>query len=103
MTNAEELNSQLGKVHDSRLISVNLQWSEGTVTVTFANADARQVIISPVTRLECPREDPWGPSEYVNGVTFAPAAERPGMQMTIQMQSGDEIVIRGGSIEIVKA
>jgi hypothetical protein len=52
-----------------------------------------------VTKLACPRENPWGPSGSVNEVR-GPIAVGDGIdRMEVEMQSGDTISVDGKAFD----
>jgi len=101
MKTLEELNSQIGSMHDAVLLSIDLRWADGTVTLGIRTAAGpKRVIVQEVTRLVCPREDPWGRSECINEVRFGSPPSSAVFQMEIEMQSGDVLAICGTKIDV---
>ena len=47
----------------------------------------------------CPQQNPWGPSDFGNGVTIE--ATGSGTRVSVEMQSGDVILVEGGSFVVV--
>ncbi len=57
-----------------------------------------RLIGTELKHIECPQRNPWGPSDFVNGVE-----ERKvdgGTRLEIEMQSGDVIVVEATSFEV---
>lgn len=89
-------------LHDDTLVSIEVRWLEGTVKICI---DSGVPGYSEVTiegkglRLfECPRLEPWGASESINGVklpTRMPDADWS--RLEIEMQSGDVIKVDADS------
>lgn len=84
------------------LLAIELQWPNGVVTLLMRYAEGeRRVIMRDVTRLECPREQPWGPSKSINGIEVVTPASGEGLRMEIEMQSGDRIILCGSALDVV--
>lgn len=96
----------LQNLHDAVLREISVKWEKRA----YAELDLRpnEAYISPsrpivlkcerLTRLACPQQNPWGPSDCVNGATVKDAVG--GARLEIEMQSGDVIVIEGESFDI---
>lgn len=97
----EELNAQIGTLHDAVLLSIEMRWAEGTVTIGVRTAAGpKRVIVEQVTRLVCPREYPWGRSACIDEVRFGSTLPSAAFQMEIEMQSGDVLAICGSEIGV---
>ena len=100
-TSLEEIKGLVEALHDAVLLSVDLQWAEGTVTLGVRTAGGpRQVVVEQVTRLECPREYPWGRSVCINEVRIGNVPPSAAFRMEMELQSGDVLVICGGSVRL---
>ncbi len=98
-TTLEEINALVGKRHDAVLLSIDMLWAEGTVTLGFRTASGpKQIVVEEVTRLECPREYPWGRSVCINEVRLGSSPPGGGFRVEMEMQSGDVLVIHGSSV-----
>ena len=86
----------LSDLHDATLQSLSFNWANASATLTFelCAVESEFVIVeaSGVTNLQCPRVQPWGPSNSVNSAALETQAV--GQLLTIEMQSGDVIEIR---------
>ena len=83
--------------HDATLLSVTADWSAGTAAVHLRVAAAEQPIVitaGGVRDVRVPRQQPWGPSVSVNSLDLTLT------RLTIEMQSGDTIVIDAESFVI---
>jgi hypothetical protein len=86
--------------HDATLVAIELRWNEGVaIVVTRTSSGQKRFAVDGVVHLECARNFPWGRSVSINkmGVTAAPADT---LLITIEMQSGDVLAIRGTSISL---
>jgi hypothetical protein len=83
----------LSNLHDATLESVNLEWAEGVVHVTFKVHGFRAVVLEAkdLFKMTCPRLGPWGPSNSVNSAEIVALADS--QCLTIEMQSGDVLEI----------
>jgi hypothetical protein len=99
MRTLEELNAQLGRLHDAVLLRIDMEWAEGTVTLDVRTANGlKQLIVGGVTRLLCPREYPWGRSVCINEVRFGSPPPNGALLLEIEMQSGDVLTVCGSEI-----
>jgi hypothetical protein len=88
--------SELPKLHDSTLVSIQLDWEAGIMSLTMqigpAAADVGILTMEGVTNFICPRLMPWGPSDSINSVS---AEDIAGDKLiVVEMQSGDVIKIQ---------
>lgn len=95
------------RLHDATLESIAFDWPMGTVIVRLLACEEppRPVLIVCVgaTRLVCPAEKPWGPSVSVNRVEGPVAHEGGGFRLSIEMQSGDLIILEGKGFTLEQA
>jgi len=101
MMTLEEVNARIGGLHDAVLLSIDMQWAEGTVTLGVRTANGpKRLVVKQVTRLVCPREYPWGRSVSINEVRLGETPAGTSFQLEIEMQSGDVLAIRGSEIGV---
>ncbi len=101
MKTLQELNEQIGSLHDAVLLTIEMRWAEGTVTLGVNSASGvKRIIVEQVTRLECPREYPWGRSVCINELRFGLPLSTVGFEIEIEMQSGDVLLIYGGAVRV---
>ena len=98
-------NSSLSELHDSTLLGLTLRWSEGEVVLSFqtgiAGRESLALRACGVHKLCCPRQFPWGPSVSVNSIRESESQSLPALrELTVEMQSGDEIVVVAESFQI---
>jgi hypothetical protein len=93
--------SDLPSLHDAVFDSLTVDWAGATAAFRFTlvggDRDQQALAIhgSGLRTLFVPREQPWGPSLYVNR---AQLSEGEIAEIRIEMQSGDEIVLLADSI-----
>lgn len=89
-------------LHDATLLSIAFRWGDlATIEARFQDAGACIVELTVVgaSLLNCPRENPWGPSASINAIN-GPFAEKDGTsRLELEIQSGDVITIKGTSFE----
>jgi hypothetical protein len=78
--------------HDAFLRDVQLDWEHGLLTIRFGFEEWDLALTATgVRKLQIRRDEPWGPSSYVNE-THGPVQISGGlMTFSIEMQSGDAI------------
>jgi hypothetical protein len=80
----------VAELHDASLEEINLDWNTGRATIRLkTSAKEVLIIIGDVTEIVIPRKFPWGKSISVNKCHYSES------NLTREMQSGDNIVIRG--------
>lgn len=94
---------ELSTLHDATLEAVAVDWSLGEAIFTFRQyregaPGVSRLVVSELTTLHLPREHPWGDSVSVNEVT--PTNRDSGIELEIEMQSGDKIVVRGTGAQV---
>jgi len=93
----------LKQLHDATLNRVELDWVEGSLGVSFTvGADNHTVhlLVKGLSSFSCDRRFPWGRSEFVNEVKID--EEKSGTRITIEMQSGDLLIVQSTSYELVQ-
>lgn len=93
------------ELHDSTLLELTLRWAEGEVVLSFQTGIAGRESLTlraiGVHKLCCPRQFPWGPSVSVNSIRESELPTLPALrELTVEMQSGDEIVVVAESFQI---
>lgn len=90
-------------LHDAVLRELRIEWKEAVCTLhvhvfTDPNERAKPHLIrfSGITSVTIPHEAPWGGSIFINGQRIASDGA-----YLIEVQSGDVIVIRARSAELV--
>ena len=87
-------------MHDWILVSVAMDWSEGSGTINFANNKNEKhfIRLEGLAELKMPRREEWGPSKYVNEVETPVKLDNGNFYCSIEIQSGDKIEIEAASI-----
>lgn len=88
--------SELGHLHDATLRRIELDWKSGdfAAELTPSPGDTQLRIAGKgITSLSISRAFPWGPSISINKCYLHQSAD--GAELKIEMQSGDEIIVRG--------
>ena len=85
----------LPDLHDATLTDVHFYWAQGVCVVSFAGSPNGptgpfSLAWANVTDLQLPRRMEWGPSVSVSNLT-----EVGPDHWVLEMQSGDELVLRG--------
>jgi hypothetical protein len=89
-TDREAIAAALVTLHDATLIELKVDWARARVVISVKRMDRRmRFTLERVSRVECPHEEPWGPSASIN----AACATVDGVEL--EMQSGDVIRIVG--------
>jgi hypothetical protein len=81
-------------LHDATLLSVETRWSnhETSLTIKVRREEGiADLVFKKVTSIRIEANRPWGGSSSINSVVCSD--ERPGARCTIEMQTGDEIVV----------
>jgi hypothetical protein len=82
-------------LHDAIVQTAAVHWPSATCKFLFdpvAVGQVQELAFAGLTELTLPRQQPWGPSSFVNKVRDP----EPGC-FQLQMQSGDVIQIRASS------
>jgi len=85
------------ELHDATLVRIALDWERGTadVELRLGGNDEGLWMLSAhgVRKLECPREQPWGPSVSVNQARTLRVPQGAGARLELEIQTGDTLVI----------
>jgi hypothetical protein len=89
-------------LHDAPVHELILHWPTGTLRIKLSvflakgrDATPAELVFSSVSRIDAPRENPWGPSVFVNSASFEPPNT-----YVIEMQSGDVIRVRAEAFDL---
>ena len=93
-------------LHDAVLAEISVVWNDACkIKLTLHPNEAYIKPTRPITitgeglrRLNCPQENPWGPSDIVNSISLSKDAEY--VRIGIEMQSGDVIQVEARSFVI---
>ena len=88
--------------HDATLTGISLDWPTKTVDLAVEIEERGTVHIKcrGFVRVIVPREEPWGPSVSINGIS-EPAKHEIGIwALRVEMQTGDMIEILAESFEL---
>lgn len=92
-------------LHDASIESVVVDWSNQSCSIdlyifpdTAKNAVPCKIIWSNVTEVNIPMKLPWGSSIFVNS-----SRTIGNNKFIIEMQSGDEINITAGRVELIES
>ena len=93
-------------LHDAVVESIVIGWDERAwVHINLAPSGAYlkpprplRLVGTELTHIECPQRNPWGPSDFVNGVEEK--SVDGGIRLEIEMQSGDVIVVEATAFEM---
>lgn len=82
------------KLHDAFLDRLVVDWGHatGSIELEIDEGIVRSLRFSGLSYLTIPRQEPWGPSSWINAVE-GPKGVDNGVQLRIEMQSGDVIEI----------
>lgn len=82
-------------VHDATLCSIAVDWPgrSARIELRLVGRSFARIRAMGVRGITAPRAEPWGPSESVLHAGVAFDAEAGAVRLSMQMQSGDEIVI----------
>lgn len=87
-------------MHDWTLISIAMEWSSSVVTVKLLDrtSTTREIVAHGIRGISVRRDEPWGPSVSVLGYRFS--EKNGGIQLQIDIQSGDSIDIEAARIDM---
>ena len=95
---------ELPNLHDAVLEGIEVDWESATTAIRFGLPGDPSPSLSLVFRglrgVHIPRDQPWGPSVFVNTVEYVDERDTDAVSVRIEMQSGDEITVRAGSLDI---
>lgn len=105
MMTTEEMNWD--RLHDAVLREVSIMWGNDHVMISIAPNDRYMKDVSSFiifgfdfTSVRCPKENPWGPSDFIDGATHDTNEDGP-ETLKIKMQSGDVIEIQARTFQLV--
>ncbi|MDF3065355.1 MAG: hypothetical protein K0R38_956 [Polyangiaceae bacterium] len=91
-------------LHDASLHALTFDWVSARLIVRLSvffaegtDAAPTELIFHGVTWVDVPRENPWGPSAFVNSPSFEP----PDVHV-LEMQSGDVIKVRAEAFDLAR-
>lgn len=86
--------SFLDTLHEATLLRVAFAWEAGRVDVELHHAKGPVTLRAErVTKLVCPRTEPWGPSVSVHGIELRRGPTLANELLEIAMGSGDVLVV----------
>ena len=93
----------IADLHDATFRGIWLDWPSGDARVELSaavGAELREVRLQAreVTRLDCPRLSPWGPS--VSILEVQRRATPTGVRLEIHMQRGDIVVLEAATVQL---
>jgi hypothetical protein len=90
------MRGDLPNLHDAILESVSVDFQSGTaeLRVVLVGGGVIQLACKPFRRVAIDRDQPWGPSGFIMGVTGG------NERLDIEMQSGDHVLIYGPEMEV---
>jgi len=99
--NLNEARDLVRGFHDATLVAVELRWEEGiAIIVTRTSIGQKRIVVHGVVCLACARAFPWGQSVSINQMGVSGDPDSALLQVTIEMQSGDALVVHGSSISV---
>jgi hypothetical protein len=89
-------------MHDWTLVSLDIDWIQGTVVINLRNPDSKDVVIvvQGLVLVRVPKHEEWGPSVSINEISGPTRNKRGNIELSIEMQTGDEIELEGISIDM---
>lgn len=92
------------ELHDASLLSIEVDWPAKTATLELrARENFVTVEVLGITSLMAPRDEPWGPSEQVNGLVWVRSDRPPTSVLEFEMQSGDIVRVAGASVSVARS
>lgn len=89
------------KMHDAILVAVRLNWGAARVDVYLSRqSDRVRLTARGVWSLTAPRQEPWGPSVWVDSVSASVHPETGMRKLDVAMQSGDVIEIIARELDL---
>src|SRR5215467_4856862 len=88
-------------MHDWTLKSIRVDWvlGEAALIVSSYRQD-HEILVTNFSNLIIPRLQEWGPSVSINSVTGPNKIDGNKYNLTIEMQTGDNISVTGEKIEL---
>ncbi len=94
------LETELARLHDAVLLTVEVNWADGTIILQTSAAHGSWIIvISGATYVQIPRNQPWGPSVCINAIRLQ-LPKQTLQRIELEMQSGDVISIEGETLSV---
>ena len=95
------MNETIPDLHDATLISARFDWDAGSLELSFAGSpygprSPFTLTWSNVVEFRTTRNEPWGPSSSILEMN-----ESGSDTWIVRLQSGDEMIIRGGAPPIL--
>jgi len=98
------MNPELPNLHDATLESIEIDWRSGTATIRLSLVGdpppTLALVLSGLRQVHVPRDEPWGPSVSVNAADYVDGSDAGDLSLRLEMQSGDQITLRAGSLAI---
>jgi hypothetical protein len=96
----------LPNLHDSVLERIEINWEAATATVRFGLVGdtnpppSLTLVFSGFREIHVPRDEPWGPSDFVEVADYVDGSIQGGVTLRVEMQSGDELRLRAEALKI---
>jgi hypothetical protein len=94
------------QLHDATLLRLDYAWHTRRLLVVLrrggAFAGTWAIEATGVTMLSCASRRPWGPSDSIHEVRGPVALGDGEARITIEVQSGDEIVVEAERFELAR-
>jgi hypothetical protein len=89
-------------MHDWILISILVEWTKGTVIITFDTYEFNSVslIAEGLIEIIIPKHEEWGRSVSINEACGPIQLENGNYRLKLEIQSGDTIVLEATSIQM---
>jgi len=89
-------------MHDWTLVDILVRWKEATAVVSLVDGSSavREIRCAGVNKVSVSRDLPWGPSNSVLEFKGPRSSGGQGMQIVIEMQSGDLVEIVAQSFDL---
>jgi hypothetical protein len=93
------------RMHDARLVALASTWdqraSDVSIRFVLVGGSHAELRVGQLRSLWLQRNEPWGPSVFVNDVRVFDSDAS--VRVAIEMQSGDLLELEGSSIEWLEA
>ena len=100
-----DLAPALPNLHDAILESIEINWEGATAILRLGLVGdpppKLALAFSGLREAHIPRDEPWGPSVFVNATEYADGSDEGDLTLRLEMQSGDVIRLRAASLAIV--
>ena len=98
------MDPDLPNLHDAVLEGIEINWESATASLRLGlvgdPSPKLALVFGGIREVHVPRDQPWGPSVFVNTLERTDGGDTGGLSMRLEMQSGDEIRLRAASLEI---